>query len=277
MVYLCNLIANMNLYLVSLSLIGGVLITGGIVLLFTDLISAKKRYINAFAAAIVTALIFVHILPEIYEVKSVGIGFTLMAGMIFQLFLEKITHGVEHGHDHAHSKGHKSILIGLFIGLGIHALVEGIPLFLGEVEGIEEVANQHQHHHHHHDHGHDHGDGASTNSKWKYISAIIVHNIPLTVIISLFLFSLEISKIRFFLFIFLFSIMTPIGASLGFAFSESSNLHIYGNYFMAFSTGMLLHIITSILFEHSHSKRESNLHLIIITAGIIVGTLLFNF
>ena len=222
----------MNLYLVSLSLIGGVLITGAIVLLFTDLISAKKRYINALAAAIVTALIFVHILPEIYEVKSVGIGFTLMAGMIFQLFLEKITHGVEHGHDHAHSKGHKSILIGLFIGLGIHALVEGIPLFLGEIDGIEEVANQHQHHHHHdHDHGHDHGDGTETNSKWIYISAIIVHNIPLTVIISLFLFSLEISKIRFFLFLFLFSIMTPIGASLGIVFSESNNLNIYGNYF----------------------------------------------
>ena len=70
----------MNNSIILLILLGSVLLTGVLVFLFTDLIKSKSKYINTFSAAVVAALIFVHILPEIYEVRSFWIGFSLMIG-----------------------------------------------------------------------------------------------------------------------------------------------------------------------------------------------------
>lgn len=266
----------MNNYLVFFGLIASVLLTGIIVFLFTDKIQSRSKYINTFAAAVVASLIFVHILPEIYEVKSFWIGFALMIGMIFQLVLEKITKGIEHGHVHSHSVNHKSILWGLMIGLGIHSLVEGAPIFMSN----EELATTEVHNHmlpgHDHD-SHEHGAHAKPSQEGSFVTAILFHKVPVTIVLSLFLLSVGVKKWRFFGFVLLFSLMTPLGGLIGKLLSNVEGVSLYSSYFMAFSTGMLLHIITAILFEHSHTKKESDAHLIIITLGVTLGTLIFYF
>ncbi len=267
----------MNNYIIFFGLLGSVLLTSILVFLFTDKIRAHSKYINTFAAAVVASLIFVHILPEIYELKSFWIGFTLMMGMIFQLVLEKITKGIEHGHVHSHSVNHKSILWGLLIGLGIHSLVEGAPIFMS----TQELETTEIHHHmngegHDHDHGHEHAGEVSDHGN-TFVAAILFHKVPVTIVFSLFLLSVGVSKWRFFGLILVFALMTPLGGLLGKMLSGVEGMGLYGAYFMAFSTGMLLHIITAILFEHSHTKKESDTHLIIITLGVTIGTLIFYF
>ena len=263
-----------------LSLLGSVILTSILVFLFTDKIKSRSKYINTFAAAVVAALIFVHILPEIYEQKSFWIGFALMIGMIFQLVLEKITKGIEHGHVHSHSVNHKSILWGLMIGLGIHSLVEGAPIFMSS----EELSTTELHHHmdvdgHDHNHeGHSHEvAGKSKSRESTFVTAILFHKVPVTIVLSLFLLSVGVKKMRFFGFILLFAIMTPLGGLLGKLLTNVKDVDVYTGYFMAFSTGMLLHIITAILFEHSHTKKESDAHILIITLGVTLGTLIFYF
>lgn len=266
----------MSNYLIFFGLLASVLVTSVIVFLFTDKIQSRSKYINTFAAGVVAALIFVHILPEIYEVKSFWIGFALMIGMIFQLVLEKITKGIEHGHVHSHSVSHKSILWGLMLGLGIHSLVEGAPIFMSN----EELKTTEVHHHmpgENHSHGHDHSAHDNPVRDGSFVTAILFHKVPVTIVLSLFLLSVGVKKWRFFGFILLFAMMTPLGGLLGKLLSNVEGMNLYTSYFMAFSTGMLLHIITAILFEHSHNKKESDAHLIIITLGVTLGTLIFYF
>ncbi len=269
----------MDNYTIFFSLLASVLLTGLITFLFTDKIQSRSKYINTFSAAVVAALIFVHILPEIYEVRSFWIGFALMIGMIFQLVLEKITKGIEHGHvhSHSHSVNHKSILWGLMIGLGIHSLVEGAPIFMSN----EELATSEVHHHMGgDDHGHSHEGEANHQDSVQdgtFVTAILFHKVPVSIVFSLFLLSVGVKKWKFFGFILIFAFMTPLGGLLGKLLSNVEGMNLYTSYFMAFSTGMLLHIITAILFEHSHSKKESNAHLLITTLGVTLGTLIFYF
>ncbi len=257
-----------------LVLIGVVLLTAGIVFLFSEKIKEKHRLFSTFSAALVATLIFVHILPDIFSVSGnvKWLGAALLGGLILQLILEKITHGVEHGHSHA--KNHKSILIGVMLGLGVHAMIEGMPILMDEVSTHEEVVEEHDHghdHHHHHEHLSESKEGLSM----KFLSAVLMHKVPVTIMLSLFLLSVGVGKWQYFSLIAAFAAMTPLGAYLGKVLMDHPDFSSFTAYFVAISTGMLLHIITSILFEHGHSKRETNLHILLIVAGIGIGLVLF--
>ncbi|CAG5084136.1 ZIP family metal transporter [Parvicella tangerina] len=271
-----------------LILIVVVLLTGGVAFLFSDKIKTNHRLFSTFSAALVASLIFVHILPDIYN-SGAGVnwlGLTLLIGLILQLILEKMTHGVGHGHDHSHAKNHKSILIGVMLGLCAHSFIEGMPISVEE----QDVASTHQvhqedggeshEHHHHHDHsghGHEHLDMSKEGTKLttKFVTAVLMHKIPVTIMLSLFLLSVGVKPINFFLLLSLFASMTPLGMFIGKTLMNNPSLDVYKYYLLALSTGMLLHIITSILFEHGHSRKETNLHILLIIIGAGIGVLLF--
>lgn len=270
-----------------------VLVTGGVAFLFSDKIKTNHKLFSTFSAAVVATLIFVHILPEIYSssISTKWLGTALLVGLILQLVLEKITHGVEHDHEHSHAKNHKSILIGVMLGLGIHSMIEGMPISMDEdIDQTEEVAehagHDHEGHDHgghdhesvseqEHDHGHEHFDANQKGISKEFISAVLLHKVPVTIVLSLFLISVGVGAVRFFLLIGIFSLMTPLGMFLGEWLSGIPAVGNYRYYLVAISTGMLLHIITSILFEHGHSRKETNLHILLIVMGITLGILLF--
>lgn len=255
-----------------LILIGVVLITSGIVFLFSERIKAKHRLFSTFSAALVASLIFVHILPDVYSSSNAKwFGVALLGGLILQLILEKITHGVGHDHDHSHAQNHKSILIGVMLGLGAHAMIEGMPILLDHNDEDTEMVEVHTHEHH----GHEHISATDNQLTLKFVSAVFTHKVPVTIMLSLFLLSVGVGRVRFFLLIGIFAAMTPIGAFLGKALMDNPNFGQFTTYLVAVSTGMLLHIITSILFEHGHSRKETNLHILLIVIGIGIGIVLF--
>lgn len=256
-----------------LILIAVVLITSGIVFLFSDRIKAKHRLFSTFSASLVASLIFVHILPDVYSSSNAKwFGVALLGGLILQLILEKITHGVGHGHDHSHAKNHKSILIGVMLGLGVHAMIEGMPILMEHGEDQTEIVEVHSHDHHHH---HEHLSASDNQLTMKFVSAVLLHKVPVTIMLSLFLLSVGVGRIRYFLLIGIFAAMTPIGAYLGKTLMDDPYFSQFTTYLVAVSTGMLLHIITSILFEHGHSRKETNLHILLIVVGIVIGIVLF--
>lgn len=263
-----------------LLLLGVVLATGSITFLFSDRIKARHRMFSTFSAAVVAALIFVHLLPDIYSssISAKWMGLALLIGLILQLILEKITHGIEHGHEHSHAKSHKSILIGVMMGLGVHAFIEGMPISIDDVHQTT-TANSHAHdsHEHHEHEGHEHvdyseGKGGISN---KFISAILMHKVPVTLMLSLFLLSIGVKPLSYFGFLTIFALMTPLGMISGEYLMKIPSINSYKFYLLAISTGMLLHIITSILFEHGHSRKETNIHIMLILSGVIIGVLLF--
>jgi hypothetical protein len=276
--------------MVILILVAVVLLTGGAVFLFSERIKSNHKMFSTFSAAVVATLIFVHIIPDIYSTSGnmKWLGAALLGGLILQLFLEKITHGVEHNHEHSHAKNHKSILIGVMLGLGVHAMIESMPILMEEdvhahSEEVQEEVHDHDHDHDHgHDHGHNHDDhghhhisSEDTALSTKFISAVMMHKVPVTMMLSLFLLSVGVGTIRYFLLIGIFALMTPLGAYLGKVLMDTPGFSNFTTYLVAISTGMLLHIITSILFEHGHSRKENNMHILLIVAGIGLGILLF--
>jgi zinc and cadmium transporter len=76
--------------------------------------------------AYLIAIIFTHILPELFEVLPEKAGLVLLIGFLLQILLENYSKGIEHGH--AHGSHNNQGLIISFVALCIHALVEGMPL-----------------------------------------------------------------------------------------------------------------------------------------------------
>lgn len=260
------------MYLLLLLFVGVVGLSGSLVFLFSERIKAYHKPISTFAAALVATLIFVHILPDIYVLHDSvkWLGMAVLLGLVAQLILEKVTHGIEHNHHHSHAKSHKSILIGVMLGLGVHAMIEGMPMLHEEI-AIEASSEEHIHNHHDHVHLEASKDGLTT----KFITAVIMHKIPVTVVFGIFMLSLGIKARSYFLLLGIFSLTTPVGAILGKYLQNIQHLAEIKGLLMAFSTGMLLHIITSIMFEHGHSKKENNLHIILILIAIALGYVLF--
>lgn len=254
-----------------------VLLTGGLTFLFSERIKAKHRMFSTFSAALVASLIFVHILPDIYgsEVGAKWLGLAVLLGLVIQLVLEKITHGIEHGHHHTHAKSHKSILIGVMLGLGAHALIEGMPISIDDDHQTEETEEHAHIHNDHHDHEHVDYSSGKTKVSSKFISAILMHKVPVTLMLSLFLLSIGVKPVNYFLLLLIFAVMTPLGMFTGEFLMKIPAINSYKFYLLAVSTGMLLHIITSILFEHGHSKKETNLHILLIVLGVSIGVILF--
>src|SRR5690625_1259450 len=94
-------------------------------------ISTEQKFLTrmmAFSGAFLLSLTILEILPEVYQVETnFPIGIYILAGVLLQLILELFSKGAEHGHIH-HNKPVRSFPWLLFIGLSIHAFLEGLPI-----------------------------------------------------------------------------------------------------------------------------------------------------
>ena len=141
---------------------------------------------------------------------------------------------MEHGHVHLHHNENKFPL-GIFGGLFLHSLIEGIP-----------VANAHSH---------------------DFLWAIFIHNIPVSMILFGALSQHTPSKTRQFLFMFLFAIAAPIGFILG-KFTPISN---YTLEISAIVSGIFLHISTVILFEANEGHKFNAKKFAVIVIGFLLA------
>ena len=247
-------------------LIGSVLLCGGLVLVFQIRSSKSIKLLLSYSGAFILALCVFHLLPEVYEGISNPIlsGCLILGGFLVQLLLDYISGGIEHGHIHlpAENKSHhnhdhhhhhhsddfhpvmKSPWL-MMTGLCIHALIEGIPLLYGKT-----------------------GD--------ELFMAIIFHNIPISVVLmTLFLMSGQ-SAIKSMLALFIFSLMTPIGALIASSiFPSALDFNgLFGFGALAVVIGIFLHISTTILFENDEHHRFNIIKLITILVGFVTAFLI---
>jgi len=179
---------------------------------------AKKelQLLLAFSGAFLLSLTIFELFPSVYsntEPKLVGIF--IMLGILLQIFLEFFSRGAEHGHVHfAKEAGGFPWL--LFLSLSIHAFLEGFP--------VEK-----------------HG---------SIIYGIIVHKIPISVILSIFLLD------------------TPLGSLVA---SKVPVVQDYNAYITAVVIGIFLHISTVILFESSEGHKFNIRKLAVIALGVVIA------
>lgn len=211
-----------------------VLLSFGFVVLFKPKNKANFKLLLAFSGAFLLALTLFELFPEAYVNSNAKIiGVFIMLGILFQIFLEFFSKGAEHGH--IHMNGEKTLFPWLlFASLSVHAFLEGFPIERNDT----------------------------------IIYGILVHKIPISLILSIFLLGSNIKTVYALLFISFFALMTPLGSyfatNVGFVAS-------YLSYINAVVIGVFLHISTVILFESSEGHTFNVQKLVAIVLGIAIA------
>lgn len=211
----------------------------GLVVLFKFNPSKKQvKMLLAFSGAFLLGISFLHLLPEVFEHKSVEASYFILGGFFLQLLLEYFSQGIEHGHIHIHKKT-SQFPITIFLSLCIHALIEGMPVGA--------------HHHHHSDH--------------SLLYGVILHKIPIAITLTGLLIASGVSRTTGVIALLLFSAMAPLGMLI----SQKAINPEYLTYVTAFVVGMLLHISTTILFESSEGHKFNLGKFITIVIGLVLS------
>jgi zinc transporter ZupT len=241
----------MNVSLVFVGLIASVIL-GGLVVTYLNATN-KSQFIKlalAFSGGFLLAIIFQHLIPDIYADGQAKMGIFILLGFLVQLILEYFSGGIEHGHVHVH-KGQPLPWV-LFISLSIHSIIEGIPLG-NEYMGIVNT--------------HDHGHGSLF---W----GIIFHQVPVAIALMTLLINTKLTQLQSWLVLILFAIMTPLGVLLGFNMS-TAQLGLDVNVILAVVVEMFLHISTTIIFETTESHKFNLMKLMSIVVGCGLAMLMY--
>lgn len=195
------------------------------------------NHILVFSGGFLLSITILEIFPHLFSENHSSIGIWILLGVFIQILLEFLTKGVEHGHLHL-NKESQSFPLALLIGLFLHSFIEGIP-----------ISNEHHHNHSHSEH---------------LVWGIFVHNLPVSFLLSYYLFNSKLSTFNSFIILFLFSISTPLGSLLGSYFLES-----YVDVSLAIVSGIFLHISSLIIFESNKKHHFNLIKLVSILLGFI--------
>lgn len=228
----------MEILVLIASVVIGVLISR-----FLVIPNQNIKLLLAFSGAFFLGITVLEILPHVF-INSLEthtfhqIGLWILAGVLVQYILETISKGVEHGHVHLHGNQFPS---GIFIGLFLHSLIEGIP-----------VANEDSHH---------------------FLWAIFVHNIPVSIILYQALKSKIKNNNRIFLLILIFALAAPVGFLLG----KYTIISQYTNSISALVCGIFLHISTVILFEANAGHKFNIQKFVVMILGFVIALATITF
>lgn len=202
---------------------------------FSQKINIKNLLI--FSGAFFLSLIILKILPNLFSNSNNGeyIGLFIILGIFLQLILENFSQGIEHGHLGIRQKSNINEII--LISLSIHSFVEGLSIGYND---------------------------------FIYLG-VIIHKLPISFILASFLFKQNIKKRKVYVYLFLFSLMTPLGSLCS---SYSSLLMTYQFEILAVSTGLLFHISNVIILESTHKHTFKLKTFILLSFGFFLATLL---
>lgn len=198
--------------------------------LIRNAFSSILKLVLAFSGALLIGIIFLKMLPHIFSTESeIRMGLFVLIGILLQITVELFSQGVEHGHAPSRTS-HKTYTITLIIGLGIHSFFEGIPL----VEYPDLL--------------------------W----GMGIHKLTIGFVLFLVIWFSDLSIYRRIAFLFIFSIMTPLGSMATGISLLISIKHIL----IPISVGMLLHVSTQIIFEQNTFHRFDLINIAIIVLGM---------
>ncbi|MCB0457696.1 MAG: ZIP family metal transporter [Flavobacteriaceae bacterium] len=195
-----------------------------------------EQYLLPFSGAFLLSITLFELLPEVFSEQQNNVGLLIMIGILLQIILDFITKGAEHGHVHIHTNNLRFPWL-LFLGLSIHSIIEGFPI--------------------------------TENN--DMLLGVVVHKIPIAVILSTYFITAGYSKKATFLFLILFSLMTPAGSFLS---EEATFLKPFSAEINAIAIGVFLHVSTTILFESSKDHKFNLLKLSTILLGVLLAYLL---
>ncbi len=176
------------------------------------------RGITVFGGAFLLGVCVLGLLPEATEGTSRLPFFCILAGFLIQQLLEALSAHAEHGHVEDHHN-HGVPVLGLMLGLCLHAFLEGMPLV--ETSG---AVNQ------------------------GLVWGIVIHNIPVALILVALFTAHRMGFWRVLALLLLFGIMSPAGSLVNLFLvqpDEEQQRMIIG-----LVIGVLLHVSSSILFDH---------------------------
>jgi len=193
-----------------------------------------SKFLLTFSGAYFLGITVLEIFPTVYEGHSHTIGLFVLVGLFFQIIAETLSKGAEHGHMHLHKND--QIPFGLFIGLSLHSFFEGMPIM--------------------HQHSHD------------LLWAIVVHNVPISMVIYATISKLKVKLVSKILFMVAFAFAGPLGLLFG-----DTVLAEYHKEATAFVAGILLHIATVILFESTDSHKFKTQKMMTLLLGFVIAYL----
>jgi zinc transporter ZupT len=234
----------MNLTITYIILFITAFLSGLAVILFKLQFSKNLKLLISFSGAFILAICVLHLMPEIFEKYDAKIGVFILIGFLVQLLLEYFSGGIEHGHFHSHKKDLALFPYAIFISLCLHSFIEGMAL----IEGGE----------------HNHINHSSS-----LLVGIIIHKMPISIVLCTMILSKNMSKITFFIALFIFAASAPLGLYLAgnhiLPFVENSRI------ILALAVGIFLHISTTILFESSEGHKFDLKKFLIIIIGFVLA------
>jgi len=168
----------------AFSIIAGIATLIGVTLVFykEKWARANSIYLLSFAAGIMLATAFVHIIPESLELNKKGAAIAILAGILVFYFLQ--TFMMFHSHEGT-PEAHQIGILAL-IGLTFHSLLDGVAIVAGF-----EVSNK---------------IGVLTTL------AVLLHELPEGVMTTVILLHSGMKKSKIFAYSILVALATPIGA-----------------------------------------------------------------
>ena len=186
-----------------------------------------------FSGAFLLTITVLEIFPKIYQAEfKVSNGLFILVGVFIQILLESITKGAEHGH--IHKPVNNEFPMAIFIGLFLHAFIEGIPLHMDTDNHL--------------------------------LTAIVIHKIPVALILFTFITSLTSRWQNQALFMLVFALASPLGYWIGDFIPTDWLLPA-----MAIVAGIFLHISTVIIFESSDNHKLKQRKVISLVLGFALA------
>ncbi|MBL7765952.1 MAG: ZIP family metal transporter [Chitinophagaceae bacterium] len=226
------------------------LLGGSIPFLVKSFKSEWMTYMLAFSGAFLLGITLLHLLPESVHELQHEAGIYILIGFFIQLLLQRISHGVEHGHIHDHHT-HVHGISPIFLGLCIHAFMEGIPLGFNY---------------------------QNTSTMPSIFLGVAAHKIPEAVTLSALVLMSNSKKNKWVILLF-FALVSPASGMLAMYYGQKfqfiSNLLVY---IIPVVIGAFLHISTTILYESgtkSHELSRQKVISVLLGLSFALATLLF--
>jgi zinc and cadmium transporter len=228
----------LSIFLISLFIITFIC---GMIPLFIAIRDDWNSYLLAFSGAVLLSITFLHLVPETVEELGHKAGIYILIGFFLQLFLQKFSHGIEHGHSHVHDHD-KTLFFSIFLGLSVHAFLEGIPL------------------------GHNYGGDATLSS---YFIGVAAHKIPEVLTLMTFMVQLKMARNKKLLYLLAFAFFTPLAGIISAYFDTQ---YAFTNKMISMLVpivmGAFIHISTTIFFESGAQHHQLNFKKIL---SVLVG------
>ena len=215
------------------------------------LIQSKRKQLLmdllSFSGAYLFGILGLELLPAIFSGGQHIAGVFFLIGFFVQLVMDFWTKGIEHGHLHIPATNKKPVIISLFLGLGLHALMDGLPFV-----GIHSPALEHSH---------------------SIFSGILLHKIVEGFTLLLVMDMMGLAIKRSWIYIVLFSMITPLSIL---SIQHIPYLIDHLPMVLGFAGGSLLHVSITILFEseNQHHHGIPIRKLICIGLGLIVSVII---